>query len=66
MYSGLLVMILGAAVLIGTPGALVVVAATTLGFSLKANQEERWLSQHFPQEYAGYKKRTKAIIPFLL
>jgi protein-S-isoprenylcysteine O-methyltransferase Ste14 len=32
----------------------------------KARQEERIMSRHFPDSYADYKMRVRAIIPFVL
>jgi protein-S-isoprenylcysteine O-methyltransferase Ste14 len=32
----------------------------------KAREEERIMSKHFPDAYAEYKLRVRAIIPFVL
>jgi len=65
IYSGLLLMISGTAVLAGQVSGLVAVIVSFLGLWIKSRQEEILLSKHFP-EYALYKARTKALIPFLL
>jgi len=36
------------------------------GLWRKARQEERIMSRHFPDAYAQYKMRVRAIIPFVL
>jgi len=32
----------------------------------KARQEEQVMSRHFPEAYADYRRRVRAIIPFVL
>src|SRR5919199_2283955 len=60
IYTGILLMILGTVLLVGTLSAgigfLIIVAA--LWFKLRA--EEELLTDHFPREYPAYKNRTKA------
>lgn len=65
IYSGLLLMALGSAVISGRAGAVVALAIFFFGFWLKAGQEERLLTEHFPDEYPKYKARVKAFIPFV-
>lgn len=63
IYSGLLVMGIGAAVF---SGKLLAFAAVTMVFSgiwLKARLEERLLTKHFPTAYPAYRKRTGAFLP---
>jgi len=65
IYSGLLLMILGTAVLIGRISGFFALAVSFAGLWLKLRQEEKLLTKHFPQ-YAEYKARTKALVPFVL
>lgn len=65
IYSGLLLMVLGAAIISGRVGAFVVLAILFFGFWFKASQEERLLTKHFPDAYPNYKARVKAFIPFI-
>lgn len=65
IYSGLLLMILGTAILIGQVGAFVVLAFCACGLWVKLRREEALLAKHFPQ-YSAYVRRTKALVPFVL
>jgi len=65
IYSGLLLMILGTAVLVGRVGAFVVLGFCCCGFWMKLRQEETLLSRHLPG-YSDYMRRTKALVPFVL
>lgn len=65
IYSGLLLMILGTAILAGQVGGFVVLAFCFGGLWVKLRREEALLSQHFP-EYPEYKRRTSALVPFVL
>jgi protein-S-isoprenylcysteine O-methyltransferase Ste14 len=64
IYSGLLVMILGTAVLVGQLGGFVALLICFIGFWIKLRQEEVLLTAHLPG-YSEYKVHTKAVIPFL-
>ena len=66
IYSGLLLMVLGAAIIQGRVAGFVVFIACFIGFLFKALQEERLLTKHFPEAYPDYKARVKALIPFVL
>jgi protein-S-isoprenylcysteine O-methyltransferase Ste14 len=65
IYSGILVMILGTAILAGRVSGFVALLVCCFGFWVKARQEEKLLTRHLP-EYAEYKSRTKALVPFIL
>jgi len=65
IYSGVLLMVLGLAIISGRCGILIAFVILFVGFWFKALQEERLLANHFPQEYPKYKQRVKAFIPFL-
>jgi len=64
IYSGLLLMILGTAILIGQVGGFVVLAFCFCGLWVKLKREEALLNKHFP-EYPAYKSRTTALVPFI-
>jgi len=36
------------------------------GFWYKAHVEERFMLKHFGPEYQGYRRETRALIPFVL
>jgi protein-S-isoprenylcysteine O-methyltransferase Ste14 len=56
---------LGTAVASGLLVAFVGLASFAAGFWIKLNQEERLLQSGFPDEYAAYKARVKALIPYV-
>jgi protein-S-isoprenylcysteine O-methyltransferase Ste14 len=64
IYSGLLLMILGTAVLAGNLSGLLAVAIYLLVIWLKLLREEALMTTNFPQ-YTEYKARTKAVVPYL-
>ncbi len=66
IYSGMLLMLLGAAVLLARPAGFIAFVIFVLGFWFKGSQEERLLTRHFPAEYPRYRARVKALIPFVL
>jgi protein-S-isoprenylcysteine O-methyltransferase Ste14 len=65
IYSGLLVAVLGTALVDNLLG-LIVVAVLIAYFYYCGIVEERNLAATFPQTYPEYKSRTKMLIPFLL
>lgn len=64
IYAGLILAGAGVAVIRVSP----IVAALTVGLAvvldIKRRKEEAWLLDRFP-EYAAYRARTKALVPFL-
>lgn len=66
IYTGLLLLFLGNAVLVGDWRGLLAVAIVFASFWRKLRLEERWLSELFGESYRQYKARTKALIPGLL
>ena len=65
IYTGMLLMIIGTALSLGTLGAMIGFLIILLGVLLKLNEEEALMTEHFAQEYKSYKKRTKTLIPFI-
>jgi protein-S-isoprenylcysteine O-methyltransferase Ste14 len=65
IYSGLLLMILGTAVLVGQMSGFIALAMCFGGLWVKLRQEEALLSRHLPG-YPEYMHRTKALVPFVL
>jgi protein-S-isoprenylcysteine O-methyltransferase Ste14 len=66
IYSGLLLMALGTAMLRAWISEFVFCAVLLLAFWLKLRAEERLLTRHFPEAYARYRARVRALIPFVL
>ena len=63
IYSGVLLMGIGAALWYGRTAGVVGLVLVALGFWYKSRREERLLSRHFPGEYAAYRARTRAFVP---
>jgi protein-S-isoprenylcysteine O-methyltransferase Ste14 len=66
IYTGLIVMGLGTAINYGRAIGFALFLSLCGAFWWKARQEEQIMSSHFPEDYSEYKKRVRAIIPFLL
>jgi protein-S-isoprenylcysteine O-methyltransferase Ste14 len=66
IYTGLLFMALGTAINYGRAIGFAVLLSLCGGLWWKARQEERMMSSHFPEAYAEYRARVRAIIPFVL
>ncbi|MHB8242096.1 MAG: methyltransferase family protein [Solirubrobacteraceae bacterium] len=66
IYTGLLVMALGTAIDYGRALGVPLFLAICAALWWKARQEEHVMSQHFPDAYARYRSRVRAIIPFVL
>jgi protein-S-isoprenylcysteine O-methyltransferase Ste14 len=66
IYTGLILMALGTAINYGRAVGFALFIAMCGGLWWKARQEEGIMSRHFPGAYADYKKRVRAIVPFVL
>lgn len=66
IYTGLLLLFLGNAIMVGDWRGLLAVAIVFVSFWRKLRLEERWLGQHFGAAYQTYRQRTKALIPAVL
>jgi protein-S-isoprenylcysteine O-methyltransferase Ste14 len=64
MYSGGFLACIGSAVVAGGAWIFLLVILGTL-FLWRVRAEDKLLAQQFPTEYPDYKKRTKALIPFV-
>jgi protein-S-isoprenylcysteine O-methyltransferase len=64
MYAGGFLACIGSAIVCG--GAFIFLLVT-LGaiFLQRVGAEDKLMEQQFPSEYPDYKKRTKALIPFV-
>jgi protein-S-isoprenylcysteine O-methyltransferase Ste14 len=66
IYSGLMLMALGVAIFYGHAIGFIAFAFSFVASWLRARQEEKLLTRHFPEEYPKYKARVKAFIPFVI
>lgn len=66
IYTGLLLLFLGNAIMVGDWRGLLAVAIVFVSFWRKLRLEELWLTQHFGARYTEYASRTKALLPGVL
>jgi protein-S-isoprenylcysteine O-methyltransferase Ste14 len=65
IYTGLLGMIVGSALLTGSGQVIVLVPVGLVLFSVKIHFEERLLTATFPDEYTDYRHRVPQLVPGL-
>jgi protein-S-isoprenylcysteine O-methyltransferase Ste14 len=65
IYSGLLGMLLGTALLAGGHELVALVAVGFVLFEIKIRQEERLMVATFPDEYPDYRRRVPQLVPGL-
>jgi protein-S-isoprenylcysteine O-methyltransferase Ste14 len=65
IYTGILGMLIGSALLDGLGRWTLALVAGTLLVLVKARAEERLLTEEFPVEYAQYRRRVPALVPLL-
>jgi protein-S-isoprenylcysteine O-methyltransferase Ste14 len=66
IYTGVLLMLLATVLLVGTLGAVLGFLIIFVGLWVKSKQEEALMERNFPAQYPEYKRRVKALIPFIL
>lgn len=66
IYTGLLLLFIGNAIIVGDYRAIIAVIIVFVSFWLKLKKEEKLLTKTFGSQYTEYKKKTKALIPYLL
>jgi protein-S-isoprenylcysteine O-methyltransferase Ste14 len=66
IYTGILLMILGTGLASGQVHGLLAFPIALTALWLKSRLEERWMGAEFGERYAAYKKKSWALIPFLL
>ena len=66
IYSGLILMFLGNAIIVGTWRGLIGVLIVSVSFWFKLKKEEKWLIDLFGNKYQEYILKTKALVPWLL
>jgi protein-S-isoprenylcysteine O-methyltransferase Ste14 len=65
IYSGFLLAFLGNVLFAGTVSAFLLFVFALLSLWVSLRREEKLPTEHFPIEYPAYKKRVKALIPFV-
>jgi len=66
IYTGLLMMSLGTAIVIDSPRGFLALVLMAIAFWIKLKQEEGLMMQHFPGQYPAYRKEVKALVPFII
>jgi protein-S-isoprenylcysteine O-methyltransferase Ste14 len=66
IYTGLLTAAIGTTLIIARWHSVVGLVVVVLMLILKMSQEERMMTQQFPESYASYRRRVRALIPGLL
>jgi protein-S-isoprenylcysteine O-methyltransferase Ste14 len=66
IYSGFLLAILGTALVRGELAGLLALAVAILAWVLKLKTEEAFMLRQFDGAYLEYKRRVKALIPFVI
>ena len=66
IYSGFLLALLGTAMVHGELRGLIGFALAAAGWVLKLRTEEAFLAQQFGDAYSNYKRRVKALVPFVV
>jgi len=65
IYTGLLLAILGVAIIVGEYRGLFGVGVLFLAYWLKSSREERFMLEQFDGEYRLYQGQVKALIPYI-
>jgi protein-S-isoprenylcysteine O-methyltransferase Ste14 len=66
IYTGILLMCLGTAIVVGRLQSWLGFLLLCLGFWIKLKQEDSLLTRHFPNDYPAYRDRVKALVPFII
>lgn len=66
IYTGILLMILGTGLASGRVHGLLAFPIALASLWLKSRFEERWMTREFGERYGEYRKKSWALIPFLL
>jgi len=66
IYAGLLLAMLGTAVVYGEAGCFVALALAFVGWWLKARREEEFMTEQFGEDYRRYQRNVRQLIPFVL
>jgi protein-S-isoprenylcysteine O-methyltransferase Ste14 len=66
IYSGLLLLFLGNAIVVGDWRGLIAVALVFISFWFKLLKEEKWMISNFGVQYQEYMRTTKALFPWII
>ena len=66
IYSGLLLAVIGTALVVGEVRGLVAVTIAFTAWLAKLRTEEAFLMEQFGSQYEEYRRHTRALVPFIL
>ena len=66
IYSGLLIGMLGSAIVYGYARCFIGVLICGVALWMKLQIEERFMTQQFGDQYTQYRRRVRALVPFVL
>lgn len=66
IYTALLLMLLGTCLFVGRARAAIALPLAIAGLWIKLKQEEALMLRQFPESYPAYRRRVKALVPFIL
>jgi protein-S-isoprenylcysteine O-methyltransferase Ste14 len=66
IYTGMLGILLGTAILQGHAGGILGLLLVFASFWIKSSHEEEVMLKQFPEQYPAYRARVKRIIPFIV
>jgi len=66
IYTGLVLASIGTTIAEGEMRCVLGIILIVLAFMIKMSQEEKLMTQTFPEEYPRYRQRVKALFPGLL
>jgi len=66
IYTGLLLALLGSALALGQVRGVLAVLLAAAALWRKLRNEERWMEQQFGEAYRQYRRRVRALVPYLL
>lgn len=66
MYSGVILALIGSTIASNRVFMLLLIIIVIIGIWIKLKDEEQLLLREFGDEYAGYMRETKALIPYIL
>jgi len=66
IYSGLVLAFAGSAIALGELRGALAVAIVVAALWRKLRLEERWMAEQFGADYERYRRRVRALVPFLL
>lgn len=66
IYSAMLLMLLGTSIFVGRTRAALALPLAVLGLWIKLKQEEALMLRRFPETYPSYRRRVKAIVPYVI